>query len=208
MHKSQKMTVTCIDFEGVLIPEIWKGLAQLTKIEDLNLTTRDVKDYSELMNHRLKICSQNNLTLKDIHEVVENMEPLDGALEFLRWLRERTVVIILSDTFREFVRPLIHKLQYPTIFCHSLKLDDDLKIVDYCLRQLDQKKNAVKAFKSLNYITLAIGDSYNDISMLQEADYGIFFRPEDKLSKKYPQFPVTHDFRELKSKIEYFKLIF
>ena len=199
MLKSGKMTVTCLDFEGVLIPEIWKGLAQLTKIDDLNLTTRDISDYSELMNYRLKICNQNNLTLRDIQKVVEKMEPLNGASEFLFWLRKRTEVIILSDTFREFVQPLVHKLQYPTLFCHSLKLDDNLRIIDYCLRQPDQKKNAVKAFKNLNFNTIAVGDSYNDISMLLEADHGIFFRPEKKIIKEYPQFPVTNEFVTLKS---------
>ena len=199
MTKSYKMTVTCLDFEGVLIPEIWKGLAQLTKIDDLKLTTRDVADYSELMNYRLKICNQNNLTLRDIRKVVDEMEPFDGAFEFLCWLRKRTEVIILSDTFREFVQPLIKKLQYPTLFCHSLKLDENLRIVDYCLRQSDQKKNAIKAFKSLNFNTIAVGDSYNDISMMIEADHGIFFRPRNKIVKEYPQFPVTNNFISLKS---------
>jgi len=199
MLKLGKMTVTCLDFEGVLIPEIWKGLAQLTKIDDLKLTTRDISDYSELMNYRLKICNQHNLTLRDIRKVVDKMEPLNGACEFLCWLRKRTEVIILSDTFKEFVQPLMHKLKYPTLFCHSLKLDDNLRIVDYCLRQSDQKKKAIKAFKSLNFNTIAVGDSYNDISMMLEADHGIFFRPENKIVKEYPQFPVTNEYFSLKS---------
>ena len=182
MINSEKMTVACLDFEGVLIPEIWEGLAKLTNIEDLRLTTRDIPDYSKLMEHRLKICNNFNLTLKDIHKVVQKMEPLEGALDFLCWLRKRTEVVILSDTFREFLAPFPYKLQLPTIFCHSLKLDKNLRIIDYCLRQLDQKKNAVKAIKSLNFHTVAIGDSFNDLGMLFEADHGIFFRPKKKNS--------------------------
>ena len=198
MKYFSKMTVTCLDLEGVLIPEIWKGLAELTGIEDLKITTRDISDYSDLMNHRLKICENYNLTLGDVQKVVNAMEPLDGAIEFLCWLRKRSEVIILSDTFREFVQPLIKKLQYPTIFCHSLKLDEDLKIVDYCLRQLDQKKKAVEAIKNLNFLTIAVGDSYNDLSMLLEADYGILFRPINKLVENYPQLPVAYEFNDLK----------
>ena len=202
MKNFSNMTVTCLDLEGVLIPEIWEGLAELTNIEDLKITTRDISDYSELMNHRLKICDNYNLTLRDIHRVVNEMEPLDGALEFLSWLRKRTEVIILSDTFREFIQPLIQKLQNPTIFCHSLKLDKNLKIVDYCLRQLDQKKKAVEAIKKLNFWTVAVGDSFNDLSMLLEADQGILFRPTNKIVEKYPYLPVTYEFNDLKSIID------
>ena len=146
MTYSGKMSVVFLDLEGVLIPEIWDGLAMVTKIEELKLTTRDIADYDELMNHRLKICEQHNITLKDIHKVVENIEPLTGASEFLKWLRERNEVVILSDTYREFIRPLLHKLQYPTVLCHSLKLDGNSKIIDYCLRIKDHKRLAVKAF--------------------------------------------------------------
>ena len=127
------------------------------------------------------------------------MEPLEGALDFLCWLRKRTEVVILSDTFREFLAPFPYKLQLPTIFCHSLKLDKNLRIIDYCLRQLDQKKNAVKAIKSLNFHTVAIGDSFNDLGMLFEADHGIFFRPKKKIVEDYPQFPVAYEFNSLKS---------
>ncbi|MCH2265502.1 MAG: bifunctional phosphoserine phosphatase/homoserine phosphotransferase ThrH [SAR324 cluster bacterium] len=202
MSNNKKMTVVCLDFEGVLIPEIWKGLASISQIDELNLTTRDIADYDELMRHRLKICDRHKLTLKDIHKVVEQIEPLEGAVEFLTWLRTRHEVIILSDTFREFIEPLLHKLQYPTVFCHSLELDDDLRIVDYCLRQKDQKRHAVKALKNLNYHTVAVGDSYNDISMLKEADHGIFFRPTNKITSEYPSFPVTHEFEMLKTELE------
>jgi len=202
MPDAKKMTVACLDFEGVLIPEIWKGLARLSGIDDLKVTTRDIADYDKLMRYRLKICDQHKLTLHDIHQVVEQMDPLDGAFEFLTWLRKRNEVIILSDTFREFVEPLLHKLQYPTVFCHSLKLDDDLRIVDYCLRQKDQKRHAVKALKKLNYYIVAVGDSYNDISMLKEADHGIFFRPTKKIIGEYPDFPVAHEFDALKNELE------
>ena len=196
------MTVACLDFEGILIPEIWQGLARFCDINGLNLTTRDVVDYDELMRYRLKLCDQHNLTLLDIHNVVKKMEPFNGAFAFLSWLRQRYEVIILSDTFREFVEPLMHKLQYPTLFCHSLKLDKDLRIIDYCLRQKDQKRHAIKALKTLNFHTIAVGDSYNDISMLNEADHGIFFRPNKKIITEYPEFTVTREYEELKIAIE------
>ena len=202
MQISGNMTIACLDFEGVLIPEIWQGLARFCDIDDLNLTTRDVVDYDELMRYRLKLCDQHNLTLLDIHNVVKKMEPFNGAFAFLSWLRQRYEVIILSDTFREFVEPLMHKLQYPTLFCHSLKLDKDLRIVDYCLRQKDQKRYAIKAFKEMNYYTIAVGDSYNDISMLQEADQGLFFRPTKKIVAEHPDFPVAHEYPALQIALE------
>ena len=130
MTRAGKMLVVFLDLEGVLIPEIWIGLAEVTRIEELKLTTQDISDYDELMKHRLKICDMHNLTLKDIHKVVENIEPFDGALEFLTWLRERNEVVILSDTYREFIKPLLHKLLYPTVLCHSLKVDRNCRIVD------------------------------------------------------------------------------
>ena len=205
MADTNKMTVTCLDFEGVLIPEIWKGLASLSGIDYLKLTTRDIPDYDELMRYRLKICDQHKLTLHDIHQVVKQMDPLEGAVEFLSWLRKRNEVVILSDTFREFVEPLLHKLQHPTVFCHSLKLDDDLRIVDYSRRQKDQKRQAVKALKKLNFHIIVFGDSYNDISMFQEADHEIFFRPTKKIAGEYPNFPVTHEFDVLKNELEQLK---
>ena len=198
MTCSGKMLVVFLDLEGVLIPEIWNGLAEITKIEELKLTTRDIADYDELMKHRLKICDQNNLTLKDIHKVVENIEPLEGASEFLTWLRERNEVLILSDTYREFIRPLLQKLQYPTVLCHSLKLDVNSRIVDYCLRMKDHKRFAVKAFKELNYDCVAVGDSYNDINMLKEANQGILFRTTEKIAAENPELPLAHDYQELR----------
>ena len=154
MTSSGKMLVVFLDLEGVLIPEIWDGLAEFNNIEELKLTTRDIADYDELMKHRLKICEQYSLTMRDIHKVVENIEPLDGASEFLIWLRERNEVLILSDTYREFIRPLLHNLMYPTVLCHSLEVDGNYRIVDYCLRMKDQKRFAVKAL-SLIHISRA-----------------------------------------------------
>ena len=178
-----QMKITCLDFEGVLIPEIWIGLAERTGIEELRLTTRDIADYDELMRYRLKICGEKNLRIQDIHEVVDQMDPLDGAIDFLHWLRTKCEVIILSDTFREFVSPLLNKLSQPTIFCHTLQIDQAGKITDYLLRQQDQKRRAVNALKDLNFQVLAAGDSYNDISMLQSAHHGIFFRIPKKSRK-------------------------
>ena len=203
MTSSGKMLVVFMDLEGVLIPEIWEGLADFTNIEELKLTTRDIADYDELMKHRLKICEQYRLTLKDIHKVVENIEPLDGASEFLIWLRQRNEVLILSDTYREFIRPLLHKLHYPTVLCHSLKLDVNSRIIDYCLRMKDQKRLAVKAFNELNYHSIAVGDSYNDINMLKEANHGILFRTTEKIAAEYPDFPEAHDYEELRNALNH-----
>ena len=203
MTSSGKMLVVFLDLEGVLIPEIWDGLAEFKNIEELKLTTRDIADYDELMKHRLKICEQYRLTMRDIHKVVENIEPLDGASEFLIWLRERNEVLILSDTYREFIRPLLHKLQYPTVLCHSLKLDENSRIIDYCLRMKDQKRIVVKAFNELNYDSIAVGDSYNDINMLKEANHGILFRTTEKIAAEYPDFPMAHDYEELRNALKH-----
>jgi len=194
------MTVACLDLEGVLIPEIWINLAEKTGIEELKLTTRDIADYDELMGKRLEVLDENGLTLKDFQEVVATMDPLDGASEFLQWLRGQVEVIILSDTFREFAMPLIAKLGYPTIFCHSLVVNPGSGVIEnYALRQKDQKRKAVIALRELNFRTLSIGDSYNDISMLEEADSGIFFKPTKQITEEYPAIPVTRNYEELKS---------
>ncbi len=191
------MHIVCLDLEGVLIPEIWKGLAKLTKIEALNRTTRDEPDYNVLMRYRLKILDEHGIGMKEIQEVVASMEPLDGALSFMRWLRNQTQVIILSDTFFEFAQPLLSKLENPTIFCHSLKIEPNGRIADYILRQEDQKRIAVNALKSLNYQVISAGDSYNDLTMLQNAHNGIFFRPPPSIVQEYPEFPVTQTYQQL-----------
>ena len=196
---NEQMTIACLDLEGVLIPEIWINLAEKTGIEALKLTTRDIADYDELMGKRLEVLDGHGLTLKDFQEVVATMNPLEGARDFLEWLQDQVEVIILSDTFREFAMPLIAKLGNPTMFCHSLSVDyETYRIKDYVLRQNDQKRKAVIALKGLNFRVLSMGDSYNDLSMLEEADSGIFFKPTKKIIEEFPQFPVTENYEELK----------
>jgi phosphoserine/homoserine phosphotransferase len=196
---NEQMTIACLDLEGVLIPEIWINLAEKTGIEVLKLTTRDIADYDELMGKRLEVLDEHGLTLKDFQEVVATMDPLEGARDFLEWLQDQVEVIILSDTFREFAMPLIAKLGNPTMFCHSLSVDyETYRIKDYVLRQNDQKRKAVIALKGLNFRVLSMGDSYNDLSMLEEADSGIFFKPTKKIMEEFPQFPVTENYEELK----------
>ena len=190
--------LACLDLEGVLVPEIWINVAKKTGISELRLTTRDIADYDLLMKRRLGILDQHGLTLPDIQAVIATMEPLEGAYEFLAWLRERCQVIILSDTFYEFAQPLMQRLAYPTLFCNRLEVDQKGRIVNYHLRQPDQKRRSVIALKGLQFLIMAAGDSYNDTSMLAEADSGIFFRPPDAISKEFPQFPVTQTYTELK----------
>ena len=191
--------IACLDLEGVLVPEIWIGVADKTGISDLRATTRDISDYSELMRMRLNVCDQNGLTLKDINEVISNMSPLDGAEEFLHWLRENFQVVILSDTFYQFAFPLMQKLDFPALFCHNLEVDDSGRIIDFKLRMKDQKKHAVKAFHSLGFKVIAAGDSYNDTSMLSEADKGILFCPPQNVIVEFPQFQITKDYDELRA---------
>ncbi len=190
--------LACLDLEGVLVPEIWIAFAEQTGIEKLRLTTRDIPDYDELMRGRLKILDENNLKLADIQKVIKEIKPLDGAYDFLGWLKSEFEVIILSDTFYQFAGPLMAQLDYPTLFCNELVVDGEGCIADYRLRQSDGKTKAVAAFKSLNFQAVAAGDSYNDTGMLQEADAGIFFRPPEGITKEFPQFPVTHEYDEMK----------
>ncbi len=189
--------LTCLDMEGVLTPEIWLAVADETGIADLKVTTRDIPDYDELMQLRLKILADHQVRITDIKSVVAELGPLEGVPAFLDWLRARCQVIILSDTFYDLVAPLMQQLQYPTIFCHALDIDDDGFIRNYHLRQADQKRHAVAAFKKLNFRVLAAGDSYNDISMLKEADVGVLFCPPDSIKSEFPQFPVSRTYREL-----------
>ena len=189
--------LACLDLEGVLVPEIWINVAQKTGITELRLTTRDISDYDLLMKRRLAILDQHGLTLRDIQSVIATMAPLEGAGEFLSWLRERCQVVILSDTFSEFALPLMRQLAYPTIFCNRLEVDERGRIVNYHLRQPDQKRQSVIALKSLRFRVIAAGDSYNDTAMLAAADVGIFFRPPAAIIKEFPQFPVTQTYEEL-----------
>jgi phosphoserine/homoserine phosphotransferase len=189
--------VTCLDMEGVLFPEIWLGLADRVGLEELRLTTRDIADYDVLMQKRLEILRTHRITIHDIHDVVRTISPLPGVPAFVAWLRAQCQLIILSDTFYEFVGSLMEQLQFPTIFCHTLGIDSNGFITDYFIRQKDQKRQAVRALKKLGFRVLAGGDSYNDVSMLKEADSGFFFCPPDSISQEYPQFPVARTYGEL-----------
>ncbi len=190
------MELACLDLEGVLIPEVWINFAERTGIEELRATTRDIPDYDVLMKQRLRILSEHGLGLPDIQEVIGGMKPLDGAREFLDWLRERFQVIILSDTFYEFAEPFMRQLDWPTLFCHRLETDDQGMVVDYHLRQPDPKRKAVIALKQLNFRVIATGDSYNDTTMLAEADAGILFRPPQNVIDEFPQYPVATTYDE------------
>ena len=196
------MWVICADLEGVFVPEIWVNVAKKTGIEKLKLTTRDMKDYDELMRYRLQILDDYKLTIKDIQQVIATLKPLEGALEFVRWLRQTTRFVIVSDTFIEFAQQLMDQLENPLLFCHSLQIDDDGRIIGYRLRQPDAKRKTIEAFRSLNYRTLAFGDSYNDITMLQAADTGILFCPPPGVVADFPEFPVVNSIETLKSIIE------
>lgn len=191
--------LACLDLEGVLLPEIWIAFAEKTGIEQLKLTTREIPDYDELMQGRLKILNDNNLKLIDIQNVIKTLSPLAGAIDFLAWLKSEFQVIILSDTFYQFVGPLMQSLDYPTLFCHELTVDSKGSITGYLLRQKDGKTKAVSALKKLNFKVIAAGDSYNDTGMLQEADAGILFCPPDNVIKEFPQFPISRNYEELKN---------
>ena len=194
--------IACLDLEGVLVPEIWINVAEKTKIPELRLTTRDIPDYDVLMKQRLQILDKHHLKLQDIQEVIATMEPLEGAQDFLHWLQSEFQVIILSDTFYQFAQPLMKQLHFPTLFCHYLKVEKNGQIVDYQLRLKDQKREAVKKLRDLNFKIAAAGDSYNDVGMLEAADVGIFFSPPEKIVQEYPQFEVTHNYGELQAAFE------
>jgi phosphoserine/homoserine phosphotransferase len=194
--------LACLDLEGVLVPEIWINVAEKTGIAALRRTTRDEPDYDRLMRDRLAILEREHLTLPDIQAVIATVLPLEGAREFLDWLRTRMQVIILSDTFSEFAQPLMAQLGYPCLFCHSLVVDAGGHIRNYTLRIADSKRKAVMALKLLNFRIVAAGDSYNDTTMLGEADAGILFRPPDNVISDFPQFPVTRTYDELRAAFE------
>jgi phosphoserine/homoserine phosphotransferase len=196
------MHIVCSDLEGVFVPEIWINVAQITGIDELRLTTRDISDYNVLMRKRLGLLDENGLTLRDIQNVIATMEPLKGALEFLDWLRERTRLIIVSDTFVEFADPLIAKLKRPTLFCNSLVVAPDGQITDYTLRQEDGKRKVVEGLQRMNFKVVAMGDSYNDITMLKKAEKGILFRPPENVIAEFPEFPVTDNFDDLKALLQ------
>ena len=192
------MELACLDLEGVLVPEIWIAFAEKTGIDALRATTRDIPDYDVLMKQRLRILDEHGLKLNDVQKVIATLKPLDGAAEFVNWLRERFQVVILSDTFYEFSQPLMRQLGFPALLCHKLVVDENDRVVDYQLRQKDPKRQSVLAFQSLYYRVIAAGDSYNDTTMLAEADAGILFHAPDNVIAEFPQFPAVHTFDDLK----------
>jgi phosphoserine / homoserine phosphotransferase len=196
------MNIVCFDMEGVFTPEIWINVARKTGIDALKITTRDEPDYDKLMHSRIGILRENGITLKYIQEVIASLDLLDSAREFFDWVRERSQVIVVTDSFVEFAMPFIEKLGRPLVLCHNLTVDDKGMITGYNLRQPDPKRKVVEAFQQLKYKVIGIGDSYNDMGMIQQADQGIFFRPPDKVMLDYPQFPVTRNYDELKELIE------
>jgi phosphoserine/homoserine phosphotransferase len=190
--------LACLDLEGVLIPEIWIAFAEETGIEELKATTRDIPDYDVLMKQRLRILDEHGLTLPQIQDTISRLTPIEGAREFIDWLRERFQVVILSDTFYEFAAPLMKQLGYPALLCHKLEVNGEGRITDYTLRQRDPKRQSVRAFQLLNYRVIATGDSYNDTTMLTQAESGILFHAPDNVIAEFPQFPAVHTYEDLK----------
>lgn len=194
--------LVCLDLEGVLVPEIWISVAERTGLPELRRTTRDEPDYDVLMRYRLDILDRHGLTLADIQAVIATLSPLPGAVEFLDWLRERfSGVLILSDTFAEFAQPLMRQLGWPTLFCHSLEVDDDGRITGYRLRMPDQKRASVLALQGVAFRVIAAGDSYNDTAMLLAADAGILFDPPQNVIDEFGQLPVAKGYEQLRAEI-------
>jgi phosphoserine / homoserine phosphotransferase len=192
------MYIVCSDLEGVFVPEIWVNVSSHTGIDELKLTTRDISDYNILMHRRLELLKKYGLTLRDVQNVISLLKPLPGALEFIDWLRTKTQLIVVSDTFTEFAEPLIRQLGRPTLFCHHLTTDSEGNITDYNLRQEDAKKHVVEALQTLNYKVIAIGDSYNDISMLRKADHGILYNPPQNVADEHNDLKVIKTYLSLK----------
>lgn len=196
------MYILCSDLEGVFVPEIWIDVAQTTGIEELKLTTRDISDYDVLMKKRLSIMAEHNLKLSDIQAVIKKIDPLEGARELLAWIRENYQIIIVSDTFVEFAAPLMKKLDWPTLFCNSLEVAADGTVTGYKLRQTDGKRKTTQALQSLNFTVVAFGDSYNDITMLQQADEAFLFRPPANVTEEHPDLAWTETYAGLKQLIQ------
>ena len=192
------MEIACLDLEGVLVPEIWIAFARMTGIDELKATTRDIADYDVLMKQRLRLLDAHGLGLAEIQAVIADLRPLEGATDFLGWMKERFQVVILSDTFYEFSQPLMRQLGWPTLLCHRLEVDGAGKVAGYKLRQRDAKRQCVKAFRELNFRVIAAGDSYNDTTMLEEADAGILFRAPDNVIAEFPQYPSVQSYDVLK----------
>ena len=198
---TRTQTIVTLDMEGVLVPEIWIAVAERTGIDALRRTTREEPDYDVLMRYRLALLAEHGLTLSLIQDVIAGLEPLPGAAEFVAELRQRTQVVILSDTFEQFAAPLMRQLGMPTILCHRLVVDDD-RITDYRIRIDDPKRRAVQAFQSLNYRVVAAGDSYNDTTMLLETDAGFLFHAPDNVKAEVPPLPAHEEFDDLLAAID------
>ena len=198
------MELVCLDLEGVLVPEIWIAVSEKTGIEELRLTTRDISDYDKLMSHRLGILDREGILLKNIQDVISTLEPLEGAYDFTRRLREESQLVILSDTFEQFAAPLMRKLELPTLFCNTLVVEDNGRIAGYRLRQVDGKRKAVEAFRSMGLRVFAAGDSYNDVSMLKAAHQGMLFRAPQSIKEEFPVFSTSETHDELLSGIRHF----
>ncbi|TFG29446.1 MAG: bifunctional phosphoserine phosphatase/homoserine phosphotransferase ThrH [Promethearchaeota archaeon] len=191
------MYIVCFDLEGIFTPEIWISIAEATDIDELKLTTRDEPDYDKLMKRRIKLLKENGINIKQIQNIIRQMQLLPGAKKFMRWIRTVAQVAIITDNFKEFLRPLMKKLGYPLTFCHHLEIENDM-IIDYHLRIKDMKRRAIQTFKNMNFNIIAVGDSYNDIEMLREAEYGVFFRPPENVIKEFPEFPFVNEYSDLK----------
>jgi len=196
------MNFLCSDLEGIFIPEVWINVAEKTGIPELRRTTRDESDYGKLMRFRMALLREKGLKLKDIQNVIATIRPLDGAIALLDWIKQQVPMVVVSDTFIQFADPLIAQLNRPTLFCNELVIDGEGFISDFLLRQHDQKRKVVQALQNLNYTVIAMGDSYNDTSMLAQAEYGILFRPPENVIKDFPQFPVAQDYESLKEIIQ------
>jgi len=195
------MYILCFDLEGVFTPEVWIAVSKATGIDDFKLTTRDISDYDVLMKNRIAILKKNKITIKDIQGIISNMDLLPGAKEFLDYIRTITQVVIVTDSFIEFVMPFMKKLGFPICFCHNLEINEEGIITDYKIRTSEMKKKTVLAFKKLNYEVIAVGDSYNDVSMLLEAKHGVLFRPPKNVIEQFPELPTVNEYDELKDLI-------
>lgn len=192
------MYIVCSDLEGVLVPEVWINVARWTGIDELKLTTRDISDYNALMKRRLEILRQHGITINDIQKVISLLELMPGALDFINWLHGNVQMVVVSDTFREFADPLLEKMGWPVLFCHHLTIDKDGNITDFNLRQTDAKKKVVEALQNLNFKVIAIGDSYNDISMLRRAEYGILYQPPLNVLNDNQDIRAVNSYSQLK----------
>ncbi|MCX6260152.1 MAG: bifunctional phosphoserine phosphatase/homoserine phosphotransferase ThrH [Bacteroidia bacterium] len=192
------MYMLCSDLEGVIVPEVWINVARWTGIDELKLTTRDISDYNALMKRRLEILKQHGITINDIQKVIALLELMPGALDFINWLHGRVQMVVVSDTFREFADPLLEKIGWPVLFCHHLTIDKEGNITDFNLRQTEAKRRVVEALQNLNFKVIAVGDSYNDVSMLRKAEHGILYRPPQNVIDDNPDISVVNSYSQLK----------